>query len=419
MILRQLPVWILDLAVRGPRGLLAWQALISSVGIFLANALMALYLVGPAHLRDRAAALTLVASAALCLAATPPAGKVIRAFGARRFAIASCLSRGVLFLVLPMSGARAWTIGVVLLIGLCEAAAFSVYQLIIAEAVGEARRTEALAVRRTLGNVGFTGAGILVGLVVGLGSHLAYASAFVAAGIALIGSSLFIAQLPQTARRNLEPEGTSKHARRALRDLRFLGLIGAASVMATSLNLLTVGVPLWVVRNTDAPASIVGLLLTINTVLVVLFQVRLSHSSGSWGGARLAVIRAGVLFAVSVVLVALAGWLPGWAAAATLVLAAVIAAIAEMWDSAGWWTISYQYPRTVERPDYLAAFDVVTPAVNIAGPPLMIAIVARGTLGWLGYGVLFVIGSALVSVLASRTHEEGLVLAANEGGEVA
>ncbi|MGW5237911.1 MFS transporter [Monashia sp. NPDC004114] len=397
-----LPVWMRDLGGRGPRGLLAWQATTSAVGIFMATALMALYLVGPAGLSDRTTALTLLGSSALCLVATPLAGRAIRTLGARRFAIASCLSRGALFVILPLSVHPAWTIGVVLLVGLCEAAAFSVYQLIIADAVGEESRTDVLAVRRTLGNVGFTLGGMAVGVVVGVGSRAAYSAAFVACGVALVVAALFLLPLPEPGQTRAVDRQEHSGPRAALRDLRFLGLIAAATVMASSMHLLTVGVPLWVVRHTRAPGGVVGALLIINTVLVVVLQVRLARGSATWSGARRAVISAGVLFAVSVLLMALSARVAAWAAVVVLVVATVLAAVAEMWDSAGWWTLSYEYASPAERPDYLAAFDVVTPAVNIAGPPLMIWIASHETLGWAAYAALFLVSAGLVLRLAVR-----------------
>lgn len=406
---RRAPVWITDLGNSGPRGLLAWQALTSAVGIFIGTALMALYLVGPADLSDGIAAATLAGSAALCLVATPPAARIIRVLGPRRFAIVSCLSRGVLFLLLPLSTAPAWTIGVVLLSGLFEAAGFSIYQIIIADALGEEARTEALAVRRTLGNIGFTVGGLLVGLVVGLGSRDAYAAAFVVSGIALAAAALILFRMIEPSTVPPGPEGVEAATvatrgaevprARALRDGRFVGMIAVATVMASSMHLLTVGVPLWVVRETEAPHGVVGALLVVNTVLVVVLQVRLARSSETWEGARTAVVRAGLVFAASVALVALAGQMPATLAVALLVTAAVLAAVAEMLDSAGWWTVSYEYPPAAQRSDYLAAFDVVTPAINIAGPPLMIAVVALGPGGWAAYAVLFLVASAAAAAL--------------------
>lgn len=400
--LRRFPVWMTDLKARGARGLLAWQALTSAVGVFVGTALMALYLVGPVGLGNGAAAVALAGSAVLTMLGTPLAARLIRILGPRRFAIASCLSRAVLFVLLPVSTDTGWTIALVLLLGLCEAAAFSVYQIIIAEALGEEARTEALAVRRTLGNLGFTAGGLIVGVVVAVGSREAYAVAFLVCGLSLTSASLLLTRLPRGANRPEEKQEPDQTRRaRALRDPRFVGMIAVAAVMASSMPLLTVGMPLWVVRETTAPAGIVGVLLIINTVLVVLLQVRMSRSSSTWKGARAAVITGGLAFAAAAALIGFSGLVPAVAAIVMLVVATVVAAMAEMLDSAGWWTLSYEYARPSMRSDYLAAFDIVTPAVSIAGPPLMIAIVAIGPIGWFGYGLTFAAVSAVAALFIS------------------
>jgi MFS family permease len=396
------PVWLADLRAPAARGLLAWQALTSAVGIFVGTTLMALYLVGPVGLSNGLAAAVLAGSATLTMLGTPLAGRLIRTLGPRRFAIGSCMSRAVLFVLLPLSIATAWTVTCVLLIGLCEAAAFSVYQIIIADALGEGARTEALAVRRTLGNLGFTGGGLIVGVVVTAASREAYAVAFFVCGLSLTVASLLLLRLPRIAPQAAEETVPGERTKaRALRDPRFVGMIAVAAVMASSTPLLTVGMPLWIIHETTAPAGMVGVLLIVNTVLVVLLQVRLSRSSSTWRGARIAVVRGGLAFAVAAVLIGLSGLVPAVAAVFMLMVAVVVAAIAEMLDSAGWWTISYDYARPAMRSVYLAAFDIVTPAVSIAGPPLMIGIVALGPSGWFGYGIVFAAVSGIAAVLIS------------------
>ena len=396
-----MPVWITDLKAPGARGVLAWQALTSSVGVFVGTALMALYLVGPVGMSAGLAAGTLAGSAALTILGTPVAARLIRVLGPRRFAIASCLSRAVLFALLPISTATAWTVALVLLIGLCEAAAFSVYQIIIAEALGEEARTEALAVRRTLGNLGFTVGGLIISVVVGVASREAYAVAFLVCGLSLSVAAVLLLRLPQVQARSVDeaPSDEKSTAWTALRDPRFMGMTAVAAVMASSMALLTVGMPLWVVHETAAPASIVGVLMIVNTVLVVLLQVRLSRSSRTWRGARAAVIVGGLSFAAAAFLMGLSGLVQVMMAVVFLVVATVIAAVAEMLDSAGWWTLSYDYARPAMRSDYLAAFDVITPAVSIAGPPLMVGIVALGPLGWFSYGLVLAAAGGIAALL--------------------
>jgi hypothetical protein len=126
-----------------------------------------------------------------------------------------------------------------------------------------------------------------------------------------------------------------------------------------------------------------------HTLLVVGYQVRLSVGCERTSGASRAVIRADVIFAVAALVYALAAHDSALVSVFTLVGATILASVAEMNDSAGWWTISYQLSPEDHRSEYLAAFDMVTPLVCIIGPPLMIAVVSVGTFCWLAYAVLF------------------------------
>jgi hypothetical protein len=161
-----------------------------------------------------------------------------------------------------------------------------------------------------------------------------------------------------------------------------------------------------VVHATSAPDGLVGVLMVVNTVLVVMLQVPLARCTETWAGARRSIRGAALAFSLSALLIAAAGAASAALAVVALTAAAVVAAIAEMLDSAAWWTISYEYPPRSALPDYLAAFDVVTPAVNICGPPLMIGIVGLGTLGWTVYAAAFVVvAAAAAPALRDRIGE--------------
>ena len=73
----------------------------------------------------------------------------------------------------------------------------------------------------------------------------------------------------------------------------------------------TVALHLWIAHRTDTPAWTVGALMILNTVLVVLLQVRASRGSETVPGAAAAIRRSGcllvacLLFAVSGHVVAL------------------------------------------------------------------------------------------------------------------
>ena len=90
--------------------------------------------------------------------------------------------------------------------------------------------------------------------------------------------------------------------------------------------LMLIGVPLWLTTRTSAPAWPAGPLFTMNTVLVVVLQVRASHGTDSLAGAARAYrVAAPALLATGVLLAVAAGGSP-WVGAA-LVLAALAVAV--------------------------------------------------------------------------------------------
>ncbi|WNM30393.1 MFS transporter [Streptomyces sp. Li-HN-5-11] len=409
--------WLTDVAASGPRGLLARQALTSSIGIFLALSVTALYLVGPGGLGSGAAAASLTAASVASLLVTVPVGRLVKRLGPRRFALLSTYSRAALFAMVPFMRAH-WALELtVVAIGVAETAAFGVYQIIIVQSLGEAARAKAVAARRSTLNLGFSIAAGLTAVTVGVGGRGAYMVAFLVSAVMLALSALFIHALPRhdaSAPSGAEeaeeaPEAeASTSSRHVLRDWRYLLLILVAGFFATSMSLLTVGVPLWVVTKTDAPRAVTGILMAINTILVMLLQVRVAGDAEDLRGARKSAVLAGLGFAAASVVYAVSGLGSALVATGVLVLATVLASLAEMYDSAAWWTISYELAPESHRPEYLAAFDAVTPISSIVGPPLMIGIVALGWSGWLGYGVLFVVAVGAALLLLRGKREESV-----------
>jgi hypothetical protein len=398
--------WTRDIIAPGPRRLLAWQALTTSVGYFLMLSIMALYLVGPAGLSSTEAAITLTAGAAGSLLMTLPVSRLIRHIGARRFVLLSLYTRAALVGLLPAMQPGWATAAVVIAIGIAETAAFGIYQIIIVQVVGEQARTQTVAVRRSLCNIGFCFAAGLTALVVGLGTRGAYTVAFVGSAVALVVSAWFVHALPRGVEPAIDQPGSP---RRVLSDRRYLLLILAAAIMATSASLVTVGVPIWVVYHTHAAHGFVGLLMAVNALLVIVFQVRVAAGATHLHGARRLVTTAGLLFGTAMVAFACSDRVSGLVVMVILLAATVLASLAEMCDSAAWWTISYELAPATSRGEYLAAFDAVNSLASIVGPPLLIFVVTHGTLGWLGYAALFLFTTVGIrTALAARVAGAGL-----------
>jgi hypothetical protein len=84
--------------------------------------------------------------------------------------------------------------------------------------------------------------------------------------------------------------------------------------MLLRMPVISLAIPLWIVERTHAPTWLVSAVLLLNTLPVMLWQVRTSRAVTDLRGAATLVRRSGVLLLVSCAVFALsAADVPGWA----------------------------------------------------------------------------------------------------------
>ncbi|HXV94028.1 MAG TPA: MFS transporter, partial [Pseudonocardia sp.] len=170
------------------------------------------------------------------------------------------------------------------------------------------------------------------------------------------------------------------------------------AVMLLYMPLLSLVLPLWIVERTDAPRWTVGSLLVINTVAVVLFQVRVARGVTDLAGAARSVGRSGlVMLAACVVFMLSAGPSP-WLAAVVLLVGACLLVLGEILLGAGAWEISFGLAPPHRHGQYQGYFGTGVAVARTIGPILLTTLVINGGApGWLALGVIF-----LVAGLAMR-----------------
>jgi hypothetical protein len=191
---------------------------------------------------------------------------------------------------------------------------------------------------------------------------------------------------------------------RALRDTRYMAVAAVNGVIVLHIALLGTAVPLWVTLHTSAPRALVGVLLVINTVLAVVFQVRASRGAESLDGGVRAMRYAGVALAACCAVFALtAGVRSAGLATGLLVLGLVLLTAGELWQSAGGWGLSFALAPMTSRTEYLAGFGLGNSAQFVLGPALVtIGVIENGAVGWLALAGCFLVATALVGPLVRR-----------------
>jgi hypothetical protein len=76
--------------------------------------------------------------------------------------------------------------------------------------------------------------------------------------------------------------------------------------------------------------------------------------------------------------------------------------LAEIWQAAGAWELSYRYADPAREVHYLAVFSLGAAAQDVLGPALVAAaVIGSGAAGWLGLAALFLLATVLVGPATS------------------
>ncbi|MFD5437101.1 MFS transporter [Kitasatospora sp. NPDC127067] len=254
------------------------------------------------------------------------------------------------------------------------------------------------------------------GLVVGSGgaalalqsdSYAGYVTVMVLDAASFLGATALLAGLPVrdlTVGRDGAPEAAAGR-RTVLRDRRYLLVTVLHALLELQLPVLTVGIPLWVVLATDAPAAVVAAVSVVNCLLVVVFQVRASRDVDGVPSAARACARGGLLLAGGCLLYAAAQSGPAAVATAAILVGALVHSLGELLTSAGGWTLSLDLADPRSHGEYQGLFMSGQAAAHVIGPLVIsLTVVDHGVVGWAVLAGVFVLAGAALP--AAVRHAE-------------
>ncbi|WP_327280041.1 MULTISPECIES: MFS transporter [unclassified Streptomyces] len=266
-------------------------------------------------------------------------------------------------------------------------------QALLAGLVAPQERTGVLAHLQSVLNAGLALGAALGGLALSADSERAYLAVFVLDAIGFLLCAAVLLRLPAVAPVPQRPAGEPRLA--VLRDRPYALVTLLNAVLLLRMPLLSLAVPLWIVERTSAPGWLVSALFVLNTVAVMLFQVRAARPVTDLDSARRAVRVSGLVMAASCAVFALSA-LPGagWAAAALLVAGAVLQVDAEMRQSAGSWHIGFSLAPAERIGQYQGFFGTGVPIARTLGPLVLTSLLLLwGIPGWLLLGAVLLAAS--------------------------
>lgn len=373
-------------AAQGIRRLTAAQA-ISSLGDGSFHVTSALFLSHVVGLSAAQTGLWLSIAWATGFALSTTLGHLADRMGLRRGAVG--LSLGVACALVAATQVRDQVgfLAVITAYAVAQSGLGAVRQAIVATEVAPAERVSARARLHVAINSGLGLGAALGGAALAVGSTSAYLAVFWFDACCFLVSVVLLGRMPVS--RGPRPVRAATGALRGgvLRDAPYVAAAGLAAVLYLYMPILTVVLPLFLVRATSAPSWAVAMVFIVNTVGVVLLQVRAARPVSSTAAAVTA-SRRGALALGAACLVFAAASLTDSPSVALLVvgMGAVVQVSGEVLVAAGTWHLGFALADPDRPGQWQGLFASGLPLARSLGPVLMTALV----LGWSGPGWLVV-----------------------------
>ncbi|MFJ3881017.1 MFS transporter [Streptomyces sp. NPDC090077] len=353
----------------------------------------------------------LSAAALAGLAAALPAGRLGDRIGHRRLLIGLSLLRALVLAGYQCVGSYPAFLVVACLSGLAESAVAPVRQAYLGTITTAENRVATLAFNRVVRNIGATLSTPALGVALAVDSPFAFRVLIGGGAVSVLAVALIATRLPETRTPapapDVAPAPAPKTAGRprtgVLRDRPYVALSLLNGLLIMHMELLEIGMPLWVAGHTDAPAWATSVLLFTNVLVAIGLQIRVGRNVTDVGSAARAMRKGGWCLLAAAGLFAASGTLsPAWSVTVLLV-AVVLLTLTELLQSAGSWGLSYDLAEPARLGEYQGVWSLGTQLVRAAGPlAVTVALTSLQHLGWLLIGAVYLAAAALALPLARR-----------------
>jgi MFS family permease len=362
-------------------------AVINVYGTGLILTAMTLYAIRVVHLTAERSGLALTIAGLVGLLASMPMGRLADRRG----------PRGVLGLSLLVLGAAAasyvfFAHGFVsyLIVATVDGAALSASitaSVALLRRVGGADATTFRSQANAAFNLGLSLGVATCGVAIELNTVSAYRAVFLGNALSCLIGAAVLSRLPKY---QPLPGAHQESPLAALRDRPFLVYTVLSGAMYMQYLVTALLLPVWVVFHTNAPRWSVSAFVIVNTVMIVLIQVRVGKTVQTIRQGGAAFRRAGAIFLVSCSAMGLATGLPAWGALLLLTGAVVLHTCGELWQSAAMYALDFGLAPPHAQGQYQGLVGMGNFAGQALSPLILIGLVlSAGRLGFVLLGAWF------------------------------
>jgi MFS family permease len=383
------------------RRLMSLSTLINTFGNGLFMTVEVIYFTLIVGLSPTKVALALSIAGGVALSVSVPAGHISDRFGPRDIASLAMVLEGLLMFALL----SVHTYLPFLLINIGMAVLGNISQTMRMATIakmGEGEERVAIrAYQRAVTNFGISLGTVFAGIALAINTPLAYQLLLAGDALTFILAGYVFLKMPY-----FEPtvERGEPISFKALRDKRFVGATALNAINSLHFVLQSVAIPLWVVSETTAPRWWVSVIMLVNTIAVMLFQVAASKGSGPINAGAKLYRRASLAIAIACLLYSTSHGVGVIAASAILILASAVHVYGELIGSAGSWSIGFGLADEKHQGQYQGVWSLSWGLGGTLGPAFVTAMaITLGQKGWVIMAVIFLVNGILMHKLVTRS----------------
>ena len=381
--------------------LLATSTFINTFGNGLFMTVDVIYFTTIVGLSPAQVALAISIAGGIGMTFSVPAGHIADRFGPRNISAIAIAVEGVLMAGLFFVHTYTPFLLIHIAMGILGVIAQTTRMATIAKLGGEESRVSIRAYQRAVTNFGISVGTLFAGIGLAINTPMAYKSLLLGDAITFILAGLIYFKLPF-----VEPtvERGEPFSFEALKDKVFLGATLSNAVMSVHFVLQSVAIPLWVVRETNAPRWWVSVIMMMNTIAVMLLQVAASKGSATLFGGAKNYRLASYFISLACILYAAAHGISAVLASLMLVLGMAAHIVGELIGSAGSWSIGFGLADENHQGQYQGVWGLSWGLSGTLGPSLVTALViGMGASGWWILAVMFAVNGTVMHKLVTKS----------------
>ena len=383
------------------RRVMSLSTLINTFGNGLFMTVEVIYFTLIVGLSPAKVALALSIAGGVALSVSVPVGHISDRFGPRNIASLAMVLEGLLMFALL--SVHTYIPFLIVNIGMAVLGNISqTMRMATIAKLGEGEERVAIrAYQRAVTNFGISLGTVFAGIALAINTPLAYQLLLAGDALTFILAGYVFLKMPY-----FEPtvERGEPITFQALRDMRFVGATALNAINSLHFVLQSVAIPLWVVRETTAPRWWVSVIMMVNTVAVMLFQVAASKGSGPvFAGAKL-YRRASLAISIACILYSMSHGVGAITASAILILASAVHVYGELIGSAGSWSIGFGLADEKHQGQYQGVWSLSWGLGGTLGPAFVtLMAITLGQEGWFIMAAIFSINGILMHKLVTRS----------------